>query len=149
MIRSRHLDNLLLHQSGRFFHCDFSFILGNDPKAFQPMRITEEMVNGMGGKDSDNFAKFLSLASAAFLALRRPETVRILLSLVRLMEASSLPDISEKQTLHQSVMEMRNRLRLDLTSDQAVVFIEDLIDESMNSKMWFAVDAMHSLGKKF
>lgn len=113
------------------------------------MRITEEMVNGMGGKDSDNFAKFLSLASAAFLALRRPETVRILLSLVRLMEASSLPDISEKQTLHQSVMEMRNRLRLDLTSDQAVVFIEDLIDESMNSKMWFAVDAMHSLGKKF
>lgn len=148
-VGDRHLDNLLLHQSGSFFHCDYSFILGSDPKTFQPMRITEQMVQGMGGKDSDNYAKFLSLASAAFLTLRRPENVRILLSLVRLMEFSSIPDITENQSIDHSITGMRDRLKLDLSADQAVVFMEDLIERSLSSKIWLAVDAIHSLGKKF
>ncbi|KAL7557905.1 hypothetical protein ACA910_009220 [Epithemia clementina (nom. ined.)] len=148
-VGDRHLDNLLLHQSGNFFHCDFSFLLGRDPKAFQPVRVTDDMVQGMGGKESDNYAKFLSLASAAFLALRRPETVRVLLSLVRLMEASTIPDITETQPIDQAIMGMRERLRLDLSDDQAVVFMEDLIERAVSSRMWLAVDAMHSLGKKF
>jgi hypothetical protein len=38
----RHLDNLLLHQSGFFFHCDYSFILGNDPKKYLPLRMTQD-----------------------------------------------------------------------------------------------------------
>ena len=148
-VGDRHLDNLLLHQSGSFFHCDFSFLLGRDPKTFQPVRVTDDMVQGMGGKESDNYAKFLSLASAAFLALRRPETVRVLLSMVRLMEASTLPDITENQSIDQAILGMRERLRLDLSEDQAVVFMEELLERALSSKMWLAVDAMHSLGKKF
>jgi Phosphatidylinositol 3- and 4-kinase len=148
-VGDRHLDNLLLHQSGSFFHCDYSFLLGSDPKKYLPMRITEDMVNGMGGKLSDNYAKFLSLTSAAFLALRRPEIVRILLSLVRLLECSNLPDMSENQSMDQAVLGMRDRLRLDLREDEAVAFMEHLIEDSLNSKLWLAVDAMHSLGKKF
>ena len=148
-VGDRHLDNLLLHQSGSFFHCDFSFLLGRDPKAFQPMRVTDDMILGMGGRDSDNYAKFLSLASAAFLALRRAENVRVLLALVRLMEASTLPDITETQPIDQAIVGMRERLRLGLSEDQAVAFMEDLIEQASSSKMWLAVDAMHSLGKKF
>ena len=147
-VGDRHLDNLLLHQSGSFFHCDFSFILGNDPKKYLPLRITEDMVHGMGGKESDNFAKFLSLTGASFLALRQPESVRVLLSMVRLMEAALLPDVSENQSIHEAIFGMRNRLRLDLNEEQALTFMEELIESSLSSKMWIAVDAIHNLGKK-
>ena len=174
-VGDRHLDNLLLHnQTGSFFHCDYSFLFGNDPKKYLPMRVTEAMIYGMGGRESDNYAKFLSLAGSSFLTLRRPENVRFLLSLVRVMENARLPDISqnlsttststttttsniggnsnhgeERSTVADVVLGMRQRLRLDLTEDQAVAFMEEMIEASLSSKLWLAVDAIHSLGKRF
>jgi phosphatidylinositol 3-kinase len=148
-VGDRHLDNLLLHQSGSFFHCDYSFILGSDPKKYLPMRITEDMVCGMGGRESDNYAKFLSLVGAAFLALRRPENVRIILSMIRLVKASCLPDVSQNQATEQAILGVRRRLRLDLSDSQAITFIEGIVDESLSNKLWIAVDAIHQIGKKF
>jgi hypothetical protein len=40
-------------------------------------------------------------------------------------------------------------LRLELSEDEAIGFMEKLIEESSSSKMWLAVDAMHTLGKRF
>lgn len=47
----RHLHNLLLCENGKMFHVDFGYILGRDPKPFAPppMKLTGEMINGMGG----------------------------------------------------------------------------------------------------
>ena len=174
-VGDRHLDNLLLHnQTGCFFHCDFSFLFGKDPKKYLPMRVTEDMIWGMGGRESDNYAKFLSLTGSAFVALRQPENVRLLLSLVRVMEGIRLPDIAiaspsatkapsattnnapGNETLPSGMMHMadtslgiRNRLRLDLTEDDAVAYMEDMVEASLSSKMWMAVDAIHSFGKRF
>ena len=148
-VGDRHLDNLLLNQSGHFFHCDYSFILGNDPKKYLPMRITEDMVNGMGGPESDNYAKFLSLAGVVFVTLRRHGNVRVLLSLVRLMVPSALPDVSFSQNADQVLQALRDRLRLDLSDTDAIAYMERLIENSIASKMWLAVDAIHRLGKRF
>ncbi len=150
-VGDRHLDNLLLHPTGHFFHCDYSFILGHDPKKYLPLRITEDMVNGMGGRGSDNYAMFLSLTCAAFLIFRRPESVRHLMSFVRLMEGCcTLPSSADaKQSLENTMMGMRERLQLDLSDDEAISFMEKLIEESCASRMWIAVDAIHTLGKRF
>jgi len=148
-VGDRHLDNLLLHPHGHFLHCDFSFILGQDPKTYIPMRITEEMVMGFGGKESDNYAKFLSFAGAAFVALRRHSNLRVLMSLIRLMVGANLPDVSMNQSTEDALYAMRYRFRLDLNEDDALTFIEKLIERSISSKIWVAVDAMHSIGKKF
>jgi hypothetical protein len=147
-VGDRHLDNLLLHQSGHFFHCDYSFVLGKDPKKYLPMRITQDMINGMGGWKSDNFCQFLSLACAAFLTLRRPENVRHLLSLIRLLEGCGLPDLEHTQTIENAIQGVRDRLKLDLSDEEAIVFMEKLIQDSCSSKMWIAVDAIHSLAQK-
>lgn len=103
----------------------------------------------MGGRDSDNFAKFLSLAGAAFVALRRHSNVRALLSHVRLMAHSDLPDVSRNQKAEDAILAMRQRFRLDLNEEEALSFIERLIESSIASKLWLAVDVMHSLGKRF
>lgn len=40
-VGDRHLDNILLHQNGHLLHCDYSFILGHDPKTYLPMRYVQ------------------------------------------------------------------------------------------------------------
>jgi Phosphatidylinositol 3- and 4-kinase len=148
-VGDRHLDNLLLHPSGSFFHCDFSFILGRDPKKYLPLRITEDMIHGMGGKESDNYAKLISWMNAAFFTLRRPENVRILLSMIRCMKASCLPDLSEHQSIEDAIRGVRSRLRLDLSAAAAMDYMEKLVEASMSNQLWLAVDAIHEIGKSF
>ncbi len=148
-VGDRHTDNLLLHPKGHFLHCDYSFILGQDPKTYLPMRITEHMVSGMGGRDSDNFAKFLSFSGAAFVTLRRHPSVRVLLSMVRSVVDAEIPDVAINQNTDISLQGIYERFRLDLNDDEAVTFLEENIERSISSKIWIAVDAIHSLGKRF
>jgi hypothetical protein len=148
-VGDRHLDNILLHQNGHLLHCDYSFILGHDPKTYMPMRITDEMVMGFGGRESDNFARFLSFTGAAFLTLRRHNNLRSLLSHVRLMVDSNMVDVSIHQSPEEAILAMRGRFRLDLNDDDALTYIEDVVEKSITSKLWKAVDVIHSIGMHF
>jgi len=148
-VGDRHLDNILLHQNGHLIHCDYSFILGNDPKTYLPMRITEDMIRGFGGKESDNYAKFLSCTGAAFLVLRRHNNLHSLLSQICSMAHSNMRDVSLNQPPEEAVFAMRGRFRLDLSDDDALAYIEDVVERSIASKMWRAVDVIHTLGKHF
>ncbi|KAL9185720.1 hypothetical protein ACHAXT_003497 [Thalassiosira profunda] len=148
-VGDRHLDNILLHQNGHLLHCDYSFILGQDPKTYLPMRITEEMIRGFGGRDSDNFAMFTSFTGAAFLTLRRHNNLHSLLSHICNMIHANMGDLSINQPPEEAILAMRGRFRLDLSDDDALAYIEDVAEKSITSKMWRAVDVMHSLGKHF
>lgn len=56
----RHLENILVTNRGHLAHVDFGYILGDDPKwSATPMRITEDMVEAMGGENSPSFKSFI------------------------------------------------------------------------------------------
>ena len=51
-IGDRHLENLLISNSGKMLHIDFGFILGRDPKPYPPpIKIRKDMIDAMGGID--------------------------------------------------------------------------------------------------
>ena len=71
-IGDRHMENIMVLPSGEIFHIDFGFILGSDPKPLAPeIRITDEMVDAMGGYESKHYTQFKELCARSFLCLRR------------------------------------------------------------------------------
>ena len=71
-VGDRHLDNIMITKNGVLFHIDYSFCIGNDPKPFFPsMRITNEMIDMIGGSTSKNYNKFIHNCNTYFNCIRK------------------------------------------------------------------------------
>lgn len=72
-VGDRHLDNIMITDDGRLFHIDYGFILGKDPKLLKldHMRITPEMLDALGGANSESFEKFKKMCDEIYNTLRR------------------------------------------------------------------------------
>lgn len=104
-VGDRHLDNLLLSPDGHLFHVDFGFILGRDPKPFPPpMKLCKEMIEAMGGADSQHYMNFQQYCYTAFITLRR--NANLILNLFALMVDANIPDI--KIEPDKAVMKVNN-----------------------------------------
>lgn len=66
----RHLENIMITKNGYLAHVDFGYILGDDPKVFTPMRITEDMVDALGGQKSPTFQKFVDRVRTGYEIMR-------------------------------------------------------------------------------
>jgi hypothetical protein len=67
----RHLENILITADGLLAHVDFGYVLGEDPKHIAtPMRITDDMVEAMGGKLSKTFQSFVLRTQKGYEAMR-------------------------------------------------------------------------------
>lgn len=74
-IEDRHLDNIMIHKTGRLFHVDFGYILGCDPKyVTSNIRITPDMLDAIGGKQSENYKQFCSTCVQIYNGIRKYAT---------------------------------------------------------------------------
>lgn len=143
-IGDRHQHNLLLCKNGRLFHVDFGYILGRDPKPMPPpMKLTKEMIEGMGGFASLQFQEFRRLCYTGFLHLRRH--ANLFLNLFALMVDASIPDIALEPD--KAVKKVQERFLLHLSDEEAVRSIQQLIDDSISAKMAAFVDMMHDVAQ--
>ncbi|THV02807.1 putative atypical/PIKK/PI3K protein kinase [Dendrothele bispora CBS 962.96] len=139
-VGDRHLDNLLVSPDGHFFHVDFGYILGRDPKPFPPaVKVCKEMVDGMGGANSPHYTRFKSFCFTAFTILRK--SANLILNLVALMVDANIPDIKHRD-VHEQIQE---KFRLDLTEEEAIKHFETLLNET--SYITVVLDRIHDLAQ--
>lgn len=73
-IGDRHLDNIMMTNEGSLFHIDYNYILGYEPKPIidgSYIRITEEMIDALGGENSKYYNEFLTISNRIYNCLRR------------------------------------------------------------------------------
>ncbi|KAI9066092.1 atypical/PIKK/PI3K protein kinase [Trametes sanguinea] len=135
-VGDRHLDNLLLAPDGHFFHVDFGYILGRDPKPLAPpVKICKEMVDAMGGVQSVHYTRFKSFCFTAFSILRK--SANLILNLVTLMVDANIPHIKQRD-VHEQVL---GKFCLEMTEEQAIEHFERLLNDI--SPFTAVFDRMH------
>jgi phosphatidylinositol 3-kinase len=145
-VGDRHLDNLLLAPDGHFFHADFGFILGRDPKPFAPaMKISKEMVEAMGGTNSEHYRQFTQYCYLAYAALRKSSN--LILNLFSLMVDANIPDI--KLEPDKAVVKVKERLQLELNEENALRHLARVIDDNLYAYAPVMIDRLHAMTQAF
>jgi hypothetical protein len=132
-IKDRHNGNMLIDTEGHIIHIDFGFMLSIAPGgAFSletaPFKLTEEMVEVLGGLESKLFGEFVKAFTAGFYALRaNAETICSTLQI--LAQNSPYPCFSGKD-VNVILDRLRSRFRNDLSVKEVVQHCLDLIIQS-------------------
>lgn len=141
-VGDRHLDNLLLSPNGKFWHADFGYILGRDPKPFPPlMKLPIQVIDGMGGMNHENFHVFESYCFITYTTLRKSSN--LILNLFQLMVDANIPDI--KIDSARAVEKVQEKLCLDMSEEEAIMHFQVLINDSVNAFLPVVIDRLHSL----
>ena len=130
MVKDRHNGNILIDTDGHVIHIDFGFLLSIAPGGSfsletAPFKLTEEMVEVLGGLESQLFGEFVKSFTSGFLALRA-NAENIISSLQVLSLNSPFPCFSGKDSA--LIMEkLKQRFRCDLGVKETVQHCLDLI----------------------
>ena len=145
-VGDRHLDNLLICPDGHFFHADFGYILGHDPKPFPPMmKLPIQIIDGMGGVQHENYDRFRSLCFTTYTTLRK--SADLILNLFTLMSHSTIPDIAMEGGLG-AVWKVREKFGgVEMSEEEAIVHFQNLINESVNAFLPMVIDRLHNLAQ--
>ncbi|KAK0390852.1 hypothetical protein NLU13_0355 [Sarocladium strictum] len=145
-VGDRHLDNLLLAPDGHFFHADFGYILGRDPKPFAPvMKLSKEMVDCMGGVHSEHYRNFKQYCFLAYTALRKSSN--LILNLFSLMVDANIPDIRFEPD--KAVLKVRERFHLELSEEEAILHLERVIEDTLTAFAPVVIDKLHEWAQAF
>eukprot|EP01016_Furgasonia_blochmanni_P043321 TRINITY_DN5863_c0_g1_i1.p1 TRINITY_DN5863_c0_g1~~TRINITY_DN5863_c0_g1_i1.p1 ORF type:complete len:294 (-),score=89.51 TRINITY_DN5863_c0_g1_i1:297-1106(-) len=136
-IGDRHLENLMINDEGKFFHIDFGFILGNDPKMSPPpFKLCKEMVDAMGGSEHRNFQKFKTRCVETYHYLRKH--AKLLINLLHLMIDSGIEQITPK-----ALEKLAEKFKLNESDEEAEKYFNSLIEESFTALMPVVMDKIH------
>ncbi|KAF4678354.1 Phosphatidylinositol 4-kinase beta [Perkinsus chesapeaki] len=138
-VRDRHNANILLCDNGSICHVDFGFFLTNSPGnvAFEPsFKLTEELVEALGGESSRRFGVFREMVVRGCIVLRREiDTLKSMIELLFPASADGwwlgpkLPCFAQGK--EQTLVQMDQRLRIELTEKAFREYLLELIDQSV------------------
>tara|TARA_Y100000996_G_scaffold345881_1_gene283909 strand:+ start:23882 stop:25834 length:1953 start_codon:yes stop_codon:yes gene_type:complete len=142
-IGDRHLENIMITNKGLLFHIDFTFILGYDPKLFSPMiRITPEMVEAIGGINSQHYIEFKKLCNKCFNCLR--QYISIFSEMLLLLQYTYNSPIDYKQIENQ----IKKRFLPGEYNTEAEIQLTTTIYNSQYAYSYNLIDFFHYYTKK-
>ncbi|KAG3253084.1 hypothetical protein PI124_g2314 [Phytophthora idaei] len=135
-IKDRHNGNIMLDNEGHIIHIDYGFLLGIAPGGMlsietAPFKLTAEMVETMGGQDSEGFKEYVTLCTRGFLACQQ-----------HCDEICDLVDVMSRQSPYPCflgidadyiLLRLRSRFKLTLSKQETVAHVLSLIRKSNNN----------------
>lgn len=137
VFKDRHNGNLLLDTVGHVIHIDFGFALGIAPggsfslEMSTPFKLTEEMIDVMGGLRSSLFSEFVTLFCCGFLALQAYRET--FLTIVEITCEDSTFKCFEGKDTKEFLEKLRERFCPGKTKEETVAFALDLIKQATTS----------------
>lgn len=128
-VGDRHLDNIMLTETGYLFHIDYGFILGHDPRPITPsIRITQDILDAMGGVNSNSYIVFKNYCSNIYTCLRKYTS--LFMSMLLLLSEDGLNVNPQKYTKERIRSEILNRFLPSSNDSDAEIQLHIKIDDS-------------------
>ena len=134
----------MIDNRGHLFHIDFGYILGKDPKPYPPaIKISQEMVDVMGGKDGPKYEEFKQKCVNAYWVLR--ENARVIVNMFYLMIDSGIPELNDIENLNK----LHEKFLPGASKQEASNSFLTNLDESLNRFMPKLMETFHSFAQNF
>lgn len=148
-VGDRHLENILVTKTGKLLHIDFSYIIGDDPKNLEiEMKITEDMLNMLGGKSSECFHRFKRDCKEAYKILRQRSSLWYILLTYLIFTIPSIDNY--KYTIDMIKNHVIERLIPGETDIEASMQIIDIVERSSSSSWGESVaEWTHTISNQF
>lgn len=144
-IGDRHLENLCITRRGQFFHIDFSFVLGDDPKPCAPAaRLPQQVAHALLA--TDRLHPCFGLAARAYKALR--PFAGLWSSILQLTAAAGGSGCKKlRRDATAAISGLRERLRVQEADDElAASEFLCLVRESSEGLASILMDKVHAAG---
>lgn len=129
-IKDRHNGNIMLDNEGHIIHIDYGFLLGIAPGGSfsietAPFKLTAEMVETMGGSDSEGFKEYITLCTRGFLACQ--QHCDEICDLVDIMSRQSPYPCFVGKDISYIMFKLRSRFKLGASKHDVVAHVMSLI----------------------
>lgn len=137
LFKDRHNGNILLDTAGHVIHIDFGFVFGIAPggsfslEMSTPFKLTDEMLDVMGGLRSPLFSEFVTLFCCGFLALQ--SHCDTFLTLVEITCQDSTFKCFDGKDTKDMMSRFQERFCPELSKEDTVSFALDLIKQATTS----------------
>ena len=121
----RHDDNVMLRSDGCFFHIDYGYVLGKDPKKFllneigDSMPFSKKYIDAMDGKASPFYSEFEQHAIEVYAVLRA--NARVIINMMMLL-------VDENDDIERIEADFVKRLSLGCTESEASKYLRMFFD---------------------